>query len=496
MIKNFTPQLLHTGSVKVGFKGEKRKSKAGKEFRLPQKTDHFLITKTERGSDDNFILDTDLIEKLKADQKRPALLNKDGNIIGIPIRLLHNCQSEQDMDLIFYTRYAYYNGSQCQCEGDGHMGLSLNQQSGKREKVKCTCHLLNPNSSGARKCKPNGCLTFLIDQAEYIGGCFRFRTTSFRTISSIMGSLYFLQNFTGGNLAFLPLYLMLVPQAITIPNGGQTTIPVVSIVFKGSVDELQTLAFKQAQSIEFRSQQFGQVKELALSQIKSIAFDSTVDDSQDFSEEFYPENSEEFYPEKTDNEIVTQTDAMPSGELNFVTASQQPDTEKQQQPEQSPAQYTGAKTDLIGDDPERKLLKKIHAQVSERGYDRDGVKIAMQNFSRHPKGKDKFFPFRVESTKLIQVQHVPMWADFLTELTEHHKLFVDLGKREQRTPGLTEFIKQKMPEFATPVNFDEIGHWYCLLPRTINFINKNLDKFESEFIVDTAETAETEKQPF
>src|SRR4051812_12962875 len=43
MVRNLRPGLPERGKIKIGVKGEVRKSKGGNEFQPPQKLDHFVI---------------------------------------------------------------------------------------------------------------------------------------------------------------------------------------------------------------------------------------------------------------------------------------------------------------------------------------------------------------------------------------------------------------------------------------------------------------------
>ena len=50
-IKNLCPGLVERGKIKIGMKGETRRSQSGGTYQLPVKLNHFLITTMERGQD-------------------------------------------------------------------------------------------------------------------------------------------------------------------------------------------------------------------------------------------------------------------------------------------------------------------------------------------------------------------------------------------------------------------------------------------------------------
>ena len=64
-IKNgLSVRFAEVGKIKVGGKGETRKSKEGKDYQLPVKYDHFVVTTTEKGKDGNFVIDSEIMSKL------------------------------------------------------------------------------------------------------------------------------------------------------------------------------------------------------------------------------------------------------------------------------------------------------------------------------------------------------------------------------------------------------------------------------------------------
>jgi len=270
-VKGITPGLLEIGKIKIGKKGQMIESAGGKEFRPPEKLDHFLITTNEK-IDDDYVVDEGLINRLTDNLAATgAMVNAAGKLIGIPIRLLYN-----DTDLNFPTRYASYLAGKLACTGDGETARTSDGRD-----VPCPCERLDPGYPGKDKCKINGVLTCVIDGMDMFGGCHKFRTTSRNTCQSIIGSLELLKVATGGALSFLPLSLILQPKSTTTGSGQKVTVYIVSIVYRGTLEALQQSAIETARG----RQQY-------LVTMKNI--DETIEapwcvDENDIVEEFYPE---------------------------------------------------------------------------------------------------------------------------------------------------------------------------------------------------------------
>jgi hypothetical protein len=303
MIKNLITSLPEMGKIKAGTKGEEVMSKQGKKFRLPKKLNHFIITTTERDDADNFILDTDLMEVLK--ESPESIIDKDENIVGLPIRLLYN-----DIDLNFATQYACYVGGKCVCSGDGEVG---NTRDGRT--IKCPCDKLEYVYEGKDKCKANGKLLCIIDGATMMGACHVLRTTSINTVKSILGGLSFIQTAASGMLAFLPLHLILKPRTVTTPSGAPTTVYISSIVFRGSISDLRQKALGMAKEKAQYLIEMDGIEETARKLI-NVSVESEQEQA-DVQAEFYPdsvgieaeivEKPAAVITEKVKNEIVQPT---------------------------------------------------------------------------------------------------------------------------------------------------------------------------------------------
>ena len=73
MIKGIMPGLPEIGKIKIGMKGAVRTSKGGKDFQLPQRLDHFIVTTLERGEDGNFIRDEAIHQNLGPNCGKPFI---------------------------------------------------------------------------------------------------------------------------------------------------------------------------------------------------------------------------------------------------------------------------------------------------------------------------------------------------------------------------------------------------------------------------------------
>lgn len=270
-VKGLYPDLLQTGYVKIGGKGKKKQSQYGKDYRQPVQYHEFKITTMERGEDDNLIVNQRLMQHVI---EHGGMVNEQKQLIGIPIFLLYN-----DMDMNFYTTYSYYEGITCKCRGDGESA-----QKSDGSQVSCPCEKLRQ-----KKCKINGTLTFLIDGSDYIGSCFKFRTTSWNTCRSIFGSMTLISQITGGVLAFLPLMMVIKPKIITDVKGTNQKVSVVSFIYKGTVSSLQQKVIDLHRDNAFFRQNIEMAEQNVQQLIRNENLLPEPDIEKDIAEEFYPD---------------------------------------------------------------------------------------------------------------------------------------------------------------------------------------------------------------
>lgn len=304
-IKGLMRRLNEAGKIKIGCKGEEIITNFGKTMNLPRRFDHFIITTTEKGEGGNFVEDTLLMDALRSPERQPygtytgAVLNEDGNIVAIPIRLLYD-----DTDLNFPTRMACYSGGILTCEGDGEK--SRKRLDDFKKDYSCPCAKSDPAYDKNDRCKPNGKLTVVIDAAGMFGQVHVFRTTSYNSITGIIGGIKLIKAATGGKISGLPLMLTVNNKTTTTPAGAQTTIQVVSICYRGSMADLQ----KKCLQIASENAKF-------LIGMKTIEEDArkmgvaevvSDDEDRDFQEEFYPDSviNAEFETVQNDNFIKSR----------------------------------------------------------------------------------------------------------------------------------------------------------------------------------------------
>jgi hypothetical protein len=296
-ILNLSPGLVERGKIKIGEKGAVKTSASGNEFRAPVKLDHFIVTSMERGQDGNFLQDKEIMQSLGGKPKE------------IPIQLVYD-----DINLNFPSRYACYIGKTLWCSGDGQKARRANtNESGVLERghhlVQCPCPRQDPGYTGKDKCKINGTLSVVIMGANVVGGVWKLRTTSFNSVVGILSSLAMIKRITGGRLAGIPLTLKLSPKAVTDPvKGSQQTIYVVSVEYRGSIQELRNAGYQALRE----DKEHGIKIELLEDQARTMLAerrDEYEDDADDVVAEFFPEQAAAAagVPLAGQTDLVTQT---------------------------------------------------------------------------------------------------------------------------------------------------------------------------------------------
>jgi len=384
VIKNLTPRLPEMGGIRTGTKGEEVVSGDGKKWRLPKRLSHYLITTPERDEKGTLILDTDLMESLKHSDK--AIVDADGNLTGIPIRLLYN-----DISLNFPTRYACYTGNKCVCSGDGEKAKTRDGR-----EVKCPCKQLEPTYEGKDKCRANGRLTCIIDGALMFGGCYVLRTTSINTVKQILGSLLLYHTATSGMLSFIPFLLVLKPMTTTIPTTGQlTTVYISSILYNGSPLELKKEALSIAKE---HSQLLVEMKQVEASARQLIKYEVESEQEQaDIQQEFYPDA------------IEVPAEQKPEPELD-----KEPEPPAEQEPEQEPEDVKPETTD-----PEKPAEQKPDEGppvLITKNQKRQIVSLKKKNKISNPEVWAKLLePFEVKTANNLTEKQAAEFIEVLDE---------------------------------------------------------------------------------
>lgn len=254
-------QMLEVGKIKIGMKGETRKSGKGTDYQLPVKLNHFIVTTTEKGADGNFLLDAVVMKKLG---DKPT---------EIPIRLPFD-----DIDLNFFTQYQYYHGKKAVCKGDGERADRIT----KEGKITLQCDPETCEYSVGKKCKPSGVLSCMLPDSPDLGGIYRFRTHGWNSVSGILASLMFLKDNTNGVLQGLPMKLKFLKKN-TEEHGA---VPVVTVVLDGvEIQKFRQLAHDEAQNRRELGVDMPQIEY----QAGLSGFTDDKDDPADIQDEFYPE---------------------------------------------------------------------------------------------------------------------------------------------------------------------------------------------------------------
>lgn len=277
-IKNMVPALLEFGKIKIGRKGKLVRN----TFRMPEKLDHFIITTTEKDNEDNFVLDTELMNKIMFD-------NSIDKLTAIPVILLYN-----DVELNFLSRYVCYRGATRWCSGDGETASRVNKNG--HEEIQCPCERCEPDypgedGNGKGKCKASGCLSVLIKGAEVVGGVWKYRTTGVNSVRSITASLLLIKNQTGGLLAGIPLEMIVRPKKTSNPvDGKPVTIYIVTLIYRGSPQKLRECAYQIAtEEAQFRLKLDDVETDVRKMLTSSVDDEITGEDEAEHAEEFHPE---------------------------------------------------------------------------------------------------------------------------------------------------------------------------------------------------------------
>jgi len=292
MIKNLLPGLTERGKIKIGIKGEHRTTRQGKDFQLPKKLDHFVVTGMARSTKDNNFVRDESIHRIIGEAPTE-----------IPITLLYD-----DIEMNFQTRYVCYKGKKLFCTGDGEKAEELNEETGKKITRGCPCKRLEKDYDGKDVCKPTGNLSVLIRGAESVGGVWKFRTTSYNSVIGILSALTLIKSQSGGRLAGLPLVLTVGPKAAINPKTNiGVTIFVVGVEYRGNVKTLKEEGYKISLNYTKLQIKTDDIEREAKTLISHERAALEVD-AEDIVDEYFPEAAKESAKDETPKM------AKPSGE--------------------------------------------------------------------------------------------------------------------------------------------------------------------------------------
>lgn len=296
------------GRLKIGgLAAAKRTSQGGREWQAPVKFEHFILTKTVRGKqDNNFVVDIELMRQLAA-QGCKVSESVDGSgkpkessvprLIEIPIMLGSGAE-----DQVFPHSLACYVGKSLLCRGTGDGPDGPNPQgatrfelgndgkpTGRSKKRPCCCEYLTAPQPRGPICKPHGTLWFSlrVGAGTKIGGRHSFRTTSWNSIRAILSGLREIRE-TVGTFYRIPLWLTYTLHETRRRDGTPTTVQVVGIECR--VEDL--LALQRDMIVEARSR--NEVLQLYSGNPIRLGLPAPADDSETPAER--ARVAQEFHP--------------------------------------------------------------------------------------------------------------------------------------------------------------------------------------------------------
>lgn len=264
------------GKIKIGRLGAKRKSKAGNDYQQPEKLDYFTITHKNRDDSGNFVVDQEAMHAVG--EAKPRRLR-----VFLPY---------QDPNLNLVVFYGAYVKSRCMCRGNGQIALRFDKDKNQYSQIDCPGNECRAYKN--KKCKLNGILNVILADIPRIGGVHVFRTTSFYSIESLRAAMSLFLMQTEGNIAGIPLELVIRPEVKQPEDGTKVTIYTVNLEFVGTLESLRKSALALAENhAQFRNRLAlaeGTIRK-ALEAATSVPPDE--EDPAAVHAEFYPDENPE-----------------------------------------------------------------------------------------------------------------------------------------------------------------------------------------------------------
>jgi hypothetical protein len=269
-LKNLSLKICELGKVKIGLPG--RVNDQGKRT-APTKLGHFLITTMEKTTDGQPMEDRELMA-----------------ILGPAPKELDIFLFTDSIEDSFKAYRAWIGKPGILCRGDNEQATRTHDLDKNGQPVElpepvslaCPCERARRVGDNAPTCKPHGKLVFMLKDAQQIGGCYVFRTTSWNTINSISAALAMISSLTQGILAMIPLRMVILQKAETVAGRTQK-IPVVTVVFPGGAEQLLDAA---ARVVRARERSMRDVREIG--QQTRLLLDAP-EDLEEIRAEFLPE---------------------------------------------------------------------------------------------------------------------------------------------------------------------------------------------------------------
>ncbi len=274
------PQQL--GRIKIGGLGEKKTSRAGKEFQQPVKFTHFRVTTNVRGDDGNFEIDEEVHAKIG---------DKPMELSG----LLMYPKVEENL----HTEMCQYKGRGTKgkiwtCDGENATNLKTGTGG--------ACIRLEGKEC---ECKPYTRFHMQLAGAPAMGYHF-FRSTSWETTNNLQTALE--EIFARFGTCFhAPVRLKCYPSEDE-HDGSISTSYKVGLVLDMSMDEAAVLIGQGSKYLEIAS---GHVKQLAVVVAEELTAQDEAEEG-DIQDEFFPPDATEVHVEQVMDAL--DADDGPEGE--------------------------------------------------------------------------------------------------------------------------------------------------------------------------------------
>lgn len=214
MIYGLKTVLPLSGRIKIG---QKVKSKSGGP--IPQKVDHFILTKDQR---DGTALDNLIPDERAMSQLPDECYDESDRLVRLPILIWQRVDSNGEVQDSFPHSYQFYNGKKKERDCDGRRCTRFElvknkegfiERTGRTKTEACDrehtgrCpYYQDENNPG---CKPYGQLYCLVEIGSTLG-VYRWDTTSMISVEKMVSSLALVQMLPRENTGpFIPCWLVL-----------------------------------------------------------------------------------------------------------------------------------------------------------------------------------------------------------------------------------------------------------------------------------------------
>ena len=337
LVKGIKGRRPEIGKIKIGLKGEERKSNNNKTFRPPEKLSHFVVTGLERDARGDFKVDAQLMAEIAPKgcpkSTHPSLKDVPA-LTEIPIELLSD-----DIGDVISQAYCYYPGKAIagRCDGETCTWFVDNKGNRLKEPFERPCN--GEHETKGWKLHTRFDVAIRSGRARF-GGLYTFRTTSEITAEQLVGSLATLKELARGTLQGIPLVMVVRPMQVA-PDGKPTTVYVVHVEARAESQQKLLQAVAETEEINAK---FARRLEAARAEARKLLAAPGTE-----SPEEQEEIAEEFHPEVVDAPVVeiagapaatAQTESAAAAAKPAATApapSSSPTTRARRQPPPPPA---------------------------------------------------------------------------------------------------------------------------------------------------------------